>query len=58
MAKYQVEYTLETTHMIIIEADDEQIASDLANDIDLADWKEIGCDTLDYSVTKLTDEEN
>jgi hypothetical protein len=58
MAKYEVIYTLETTHRLIVEADDEQTASDLANEIDIADWKETGCDTLDYIITKLEDEDS
>jgi hypothetical protein len=53
MAKYQVEYVLQTVHLITVEAEDEQTASDLANDIDLADWKETDCETIDYIVTEL-----
>jgi hypothetical protein len=57
MAKYRVEYTLETTHEIVVEADSEEHASELANEIDVADWKETDCNTLDYIITDITDED-
>lgn len=57
MKKYQIEYVLETVHTIIVEAEDEQTASDLANEIDIADWKETDCNTVDYNVFDITETE-
>jgi hypothetical protein len=53
--KYEIEYVLETVHLLTVEAESEDEAVELANEIDLADWEETDSTTLDVVVREVTD---
>ena len=57
MNKYEVEYVITTTHKITVDARTRDEASELANEIDLSLWTETDCDTVDYTITNLTDKD-
>ena len=58
MNTYKVEYVLEITYSITVEANSREEASDKANEIDLADWTETGCNTVGYEIVNLTGEDD
>lgn len=56
--RYTVKLELLESYEIIVEAPDADTASDIANDIDLSGWKNVGSDTQHFEVVELTEGDN